>query len=247
MIRYLLVLSTLIVGVTHAEIKKELLVSAGVALKNVFTELGGNFDKKNNVKTSFNFAASGQLMAQVENGAPVDLFAVPSITDMESLEKKNFIEPKTKVIFARTSLVLVQNNNAKYMIKTVEDLTKQEIKKIAMGNTETMPGGKYAKQALEYYNIYESLKEKIIFGENIRQVLDYVSRNEVDAGFVFLTDALTDKKVHKVLDLPEKSHKPIIFPIAVIKSSKNIEMAKKFIEFVSSKEGKQVLKKYGFN
>lgn len=252
MIKNLLVLVTFILTTVsfsisaQTETKPELLISAAASLKDVFTELGADFEKKNNVKVSFNFAASGQLKTQIENGAPVDLFAAASPADIDALEKKDLLIANSKVNFAKNSLVLAQSNNSKIKLKDISDLAKAEVRKIAMGNPESVPAGRYAKEALTNLKSFDSLKEKLIFGENVRQVLDYVSKNEVDAGFVYSTDALTDKNVHSVLELTESSHKPIVYPVAVIKTTKNGVLAKEFIKFITSKSSTQVFKKYGF-
>lgn len=242
-----MIICLFIFAIAQAEVKKDILVSAAASLKEAFTEMGHDFEGKNNVKVSFNFAASGQLKAQIEGGAPVDVFASAALADMDALEKKGLIEPNSKENFAKNVIVLAQNVNSKIQIKKVEELAKPEtFGKIAMGNPDTVPAGRYAKESLTFYKVFDSIKDKLVFGENVRQVLDYISRNEVDAGFVFLTDALTDKNVRKVLELPENSHKPIIYPIAVIKASKNLKISKEFIKFSMSHEGKAILKKYGF-
>ncbi|MBF0298944.1 MAG: molybdate ABC transporter substrate-binding protein [Oligoflexia bacterium] len=227
--------------------KKELLASVAMSLKDVMNKIGEDFEKINpNTKVSFNFASSGQLRAQIENGAPVDIFAPASSTDMNFLFEKDLAIKNSKKDFAKNTLVLITHKSNNNDIHSIIDLQNAKIKKIAIGNPNTTPAGKYAKETFEYFKILANIKEKIIFAENVRHVLDYVSRNEVDAGIVFSTDAQVDKNVKVVFTIPDKVHQPIIYPIAIIKSSKNIELAKEFIQFVISEKGKKALKDYGF-
>lgn len=235
---------------TYAEVeagpKKEILISAAASLKEVFTELGADFKKQNNVNISFNFSSSGQLRIQIENGAPVDIFAAASLGDMDTLENKKLLLENTKINFAKNTLVLIQNINSKTQIKNIDELKKKEVKKIAIGSPESVPAGWYAKESLVNLKYFDVLKEKLVFGESVRQVLDYTCNNEVDAGVVYSTDALINKNIRKVLEIPESTHKTIVYPIAVIKTSQNEKIAKEFIKFITSKSSKEVFKKYGF-
>jgi molybdate transport system substrate-binding protein len=160
--------------------------------------MADRFEKNHkDVKVFFNFAGSGQLRTQIENGAPVDVFVPASLTDMDALIDKGMIIKESKKILATNTLVLIVKSENKMGIKSPTDLANPEIKRIATGNPDTVPAGKYAKESMEYYKVSTAVKNKLVFGENVRQVLDYVSRNEVDAGFVFLTDTKIDKKFSK--------------------------------------------------
>ncbi|MBC7712817.1 MAG: molybdate ABC transporter substrate-binding protein [Rhizobacter sp.] len=247
MLKHLLLLSTFILSNAHAEeVKKEILVSAAASLKDVFNELGKEFETKNNVKVSFNYAASGQLKQQIEAGAPVDVFASAAQADMDALVTKKLVDLGSKVNFTKNGLVIIQNIKSKIELKSVNDFAKPEVKKIALGTAETVPAGRYAKESLSELKIYDAIKAKLVFGENVRQVLDYVSKNEVDAGVVYSTDALSDKNVKTAFEIPESSHKAIVYPIAAVAASKNMKEAKDFITFVTNKDSQAVFKKYGF-
>lgn len=230
----------------RAQSHKEILVSAAASLKDAFLELGKNYEKDHAVKVVFNFAASGQLKTQIETGAPVDVFASASQLDMDALEKNKLLLENTRKDFAKNELVLVQNIAAKFSVKTLGDLSNDKIKRIALGNPQSVPAGRYAKEYLENEKVYDVLKIKMIFGENVRQVLDYVQLGEVDAGFVFSTDAISSNKVQVVLKVPSEKHAPIIYPIAVIKISKNSKEASDFVAFVASEKSQAILKKFGF-
>jgi len=223
----------------------ELLVSAGVGLKDVFTEIAGDFEKSHpGVKVLLNFASAGQLMAQIEMGAPADILAVPGKKEIDILIKKNMIIPQTVQNFASGELVLIKSSNSKLVLKSLSDLQKKEVQKIAIGNQATVPAGKYAMQTLNFYKLNTSLADKFIPCENVRQVLDYVERNEVDAGFVYSTDAKIGKNIEIVTRIAPESHEKIVFPISIIKTSKSQKSAQEFIDYVI--KSKDILHKYGF-
>lgn len=232
---------------SHAQAETELLVSAGVGLKDVFNRLAVEFEKiHTDCKIALNFAAAGQLRAQIESGAPVDILIVPSVADMDALAAKNLIIAETRSTLASTRLVLITNTTQNSQIVKIEDLTAPEVKRIALGNPASVPAGRYAKEALMFYQLYDALQSKLVLGENVRQVLDYVVRGEVEAGFVYLTDALTSNQVEVALILPDNTHTPIIFPGAIITSSQHIDLANAFLAFLQSKENREIFATYGF-
>jgi molybdate transport system substrate-binding protein len=193
----------------------------------------------------FNFAASGNLLQQIDKGAPVDVFASADEKTMDQAMEKNLILPDTRRDFARNELVLIVPLDAKIPIATIKDLSTKEVGKIALGNPETVPAGRYAKEALTNDGIWQELVPKYIFGDSVRQVLDYVSRDEVDAGFVFSTDAAVAKDKVKVA-LEAKNHKPIVYPVALVSTTKRKDLAERFVSFVLGGEGRVILVKYGF-
>jgi molybdate transport system substrate-binding protein len=118
---------------------------------------------------------------------------------------------------------------------------------MVIGNPKTVPAGRYAEEVLRYFSLWNVIKEKLIFAEHVRQGLDYVARNEVDAAIVYSTDAFVrDRQVKVVAIAPGSSHQPIIYPMAIVKGTKNENLAKSFISLVMSEEGKKVLQKFGF-
>ncbi len=203
--------------------------------------------KKPGTKVTFNFGASGDLARQIEGGAPVDVFASAAQKDMDSAENKGAIAAGSRINFAANSVVLIVPRGTRVPIKSFDDLKSGSIKKIAVGNPKTVPAGRYAEEVLKYYRMLDDIKGKLIFTENVRQVLDYVSRDEVDAGIVYSTDAMVRSKEAAVIaTAPEASHKPVVYPIAVVKTTKNSELARAFITLVTSPEGKKILGRYGF-
>jgi molybdate transport system substrate-binding protein len=227
---------------------QEIIVSAAISLKNAFEEIGKTFMQKNpRTKVIFNFGASGDLARQIEGGAPVDVFASAAQKDMDDIGKKDLVAANSRKDFAKNVVVLVKPADTTIPLQTLMDLQKKEIKKIAIGNPKTVPAGRYAEQALRHFNLWDTIREKLVFAENVRQVLDYVARDEVDAGLVYSTDAkVRSKEVKVVMKLPEGSHQPVVYPIGIIKGTKAAILSRGFVDFVISTEGQRILSQHGF-
>lgn len=234
-------------SVAFAGSTKDITVSAAISLKNAFEEIGRLYESQYGTKCVFNFGASGDLMKQIAGGAPVDVFASAAQKDMDELGKQGLIVTATRADFAANSVVLIVPAGTKTSLKSFEGLSAVEIEKLAIGNPKTVPAGRYAEEVFSSYQILPSIKNKFIYTENVRQVLDYVARGEVDAGVVYATDAATrSKEIKIIVTAPEASHKPVVYPIAVVKGTKSEADAKAFISLVLSQEGNKILKKHGF-
>jgi len=231
-----------------AEPANEITISAAISLKNAFEEIGKIFEEKRpRTKIRLNFGASGGLARQIEGGAPVDVFASAAQKDMDELDQKGLITSGTRINFAGNSMVLVKSGMCRIRVESFEDLRKAEVKKIVIGNPKSVPAGRYAEEVLKCLDLWEVVKEKLVFAEHVRQVLDYVARNEVDAAMVYSTDAMIrPKEVRIVMKAPDKSHQPIVYPIAIVKGSRNQPLAKEFITLLLSIQGNNLLNKYGF-
>jgi molybdate transport system substrate-binding protein len=231
-----------------AQFAKEMTVSAAISLKNAFEEIGTTFKGYHpKARLSFNFGASGDLARQIEAGAPVDVFASAAQKDMDGIDRKGLILSGTSANFAGNGVVLVKPSLSSVRIESFEDLMKTEVKKVVIGNPKTVPAGRYAEEVLKSLNLRHGITDKLVLAENVRQALDYVARNEVDAGMVYATDAMIrSKEVRIVIKAPKGSHQPVVYPIGVVKGSKNESLARDFITFVVSGEGQDILKKYGF-
>ena len=236
----------LAVSVAYAGPTGEITVSAALSLKGPFEDIGKVMEKRG-VRVIFNFGASGMLQKQIEGGAPVDVFAAASLKEMDELLKKGLIKEKTKFNFAGNSIVLVSSLKSGLRVKSFSDLTMGEIKRIAIGNPATVPAGKYSEEVLRHFGVWDAIKNKLVFAENVKQVMDYVVREEVEAGMLFQTDALARKDDVKILiEAPQDSHKPVVYAIAAISGTKNEQAAKEFISLVMSEEGRGILQRYGF-
>jgi molybdate transport system substrate-binding protein len=225
----------------------EILISAASSLKDVMGTIAPLFEKENpGIKLSFNYGGSGQLKIQIENGAPVDVFISAAIDDIDVLDRKGLIAKDTRREVAKNSLVLIRNRTVGPPLQKMEDLAGKAVVRIAIGNPLTVPAGRYAKEALERGKLYDQLKDKLVLSENVRQVLDYVARGEVDAGYVYRTDALTEPRVAIVETTSWNQHTPILYPAAVLATSRNADAARKFIEYLRSDESQAIFRRYGF-
>ncbi|MDR1977376.1 MAG: molybdate ABC transporter substrate-binding protein [Synergistaceae bacterium] len=223
----------------------ELSVSAAASLTDAFTELAAEYEKVNpNVKIAANFGASRTLLQQIEQGAPVDVFAAADQATMDEGASKKLIVDESRKNFAENGIVLAEPAGKK-AVTAIEDLKKDAVTHVALGNPDYVPAGRYAKEILQAAGLWDALREKFILGENVRQVLDYIVRGEVDAGFVFSTDARSaGDKLAVVAELQPGT--PVTYPIAVASDSPRKAEGTKFIEYVLSDAGKAILKKYGF-
>lgn len=227
---------------------KEIIVSAAVSLKNAFEEIGLIFERQTGVQVRFNLGASGLLQRQIEAGAPADVFASASARQMDALESRGLVLEGSRRELARNELVLVAPLGAQPSpLQVFTDIGQPGITRIAVGNPKTVPAGQYAQEALENLELWSPLQPRLILAENVRQVLDYVVRGEVDAGLVYASDvAVAQEKVRVVAPAPPGTHAPIVYPIAALRGSGAPDAARRFIDLATSPEGQAILRKYGF-
>ena len=228
-----------------ARAETELLVSAAASLTESFKEIGRSFMAKNpGVKVNFNFAATGPLLQQIAQGAPADVFASADQESMDKAEKGGFIVPGSRINFVGNSLVLITPVNMP-VVTGLAELKSGRVQRIAMGNPDSVPVGRYTKAALEKQGLWESLAPKCVMGISVKQALEYVMRGEVEAGFVYATDAAAAKdRVRVAAQIP--TDKPIVYPVAVVAASANKEKGQAFVLYLRSPEAQAILAKYGF-
>lgn len=224
----------------------DLTVSAAASLTNAFQELKPLFEKANpGVNVLNNFAASGALLKQMAEGAPVDVFVSADQETMDQAVEKKLIDVPTRRDFVANSLVMIVPSDSKLGLEKAADLEKQGVERIAVGNPDSVPAGRYTRQSLTQAGLYDALKAKYVLASSVRQVLDYVSRGEVQAGFVYKTDALVAKDKVKIVG-EMAGHSPITYPIAALAASARKAEAKKYMDFLNTPEAQAVLVKYGF-
>lgn len=222
----------------------ELIVSAAASLGNSLTELQKDYTQKQpNVSLKFNFAASGTLQQQIEKGAPADIFISAATTQMNNLDKENLVIKDSEVNLLANDLVLVVGkDNTK--ITSLDDLTKAD--HIAIGTPASVPAGKYAEDSLKTLKLWDSLQSKFVMGKDVTTVLNYVATGNADAGFVYRSDAQSSNQVKVAAVVPDNSHKPIVYPAAVVTATKNKQAAQDFLTYLKSPDAQQVFEKYGF-
>jgi molybdate transport system substrate-binding protein len=224
----------------------DITVSAAASLTNAFKELSQAYEAANpGDKVLLNFAASDALVQQIAKGAPVDVFASADQEAMDKAETQQLLTAGTRKNFASNTLVLIVPSASTLPFKSLADLRLPAVVKITLGNPASVPVGRYAKQALDKAGLWVAVEPRLIFAASVRQSLDYVARGEVDAGFVYATDALLMKDKVKVA-LPVPLAAAVTYPIAAIRSAPNAAGAAKFLSFAHAPSGQAILVKYGF-
>jgi molybdate transport system substrate-binding protein len=241
-------LAALVLSPAPAACADSVVVSAAMSLKSAFEEIGARAAAASGgARPAFNFGASGDLLAQIRGGAPADVFASASAKDMDVLDAEGSLLPGTRIDFAANEIVLIVPAATTIGASSFADLAKPAVARIAMVNPKTGPAGRYAEEVFASAGLADLVRPKIIFAENVRQVLDYVARGEVEAGIVYATDAQArPQDVTVVATAPAGSHKPVVYPIAVLKGSTHPEAAKAFLAAVRSELGQAILARHGF-
>lgn len=224
----------------------DLTVSAAASLTNAFNELGPAFEAQHpGTAVVFNFGASDTLLAQIARGAPADVFASADQETMDRAEAQKLLAPAPRRNFVANTLVMIVPADSRLGLKGPADLLRPEVRRIAIGNPASVPAGRYAKGSLEVAKLWAAVEPKAVFAQNVRQALDYVARGEVEAGFVYATDAtLMKDKVKRVATVPTDT--AITYPIAAVSGGPNPEAAHKFLAFVLTPAAQAVLARHGF-
>jgi len=227
---------------------QELVLSVAISMKEAVEELGKGFAAgRPGLVLRFNFGSSGELQKQIEAGAPVDLFISAAQRQMDELEKTGLIVPSSRRVFARNVLTLIKPTDSRVDINKPADLLDARVKRVVIGNPKTVPVGQYSEESLRALGLWERIRPKLVFSENVRQALDYVVRGEVDAGFVYTTDAATRAtNVREAFRPPEDTYRPVVYPAAVMAASKQRSLAQSYIDLLLSREGQAVLARLGF-
>lgn len=224
----------------------DITVSAAASLTNAFQDIGREFEAANpGSKILFNFGSSGQLVQQITRGAPVDAFAAADQESMDRAERGGAIERASRFNFVRNEMVVVVPADSAAGASGLADLKGSAFARIAIGNPDSVPAGRYAKLALDKGALWDALKEKMINTQNVRQALDYVARGEADAGFVYATDARllpARVKVAFKVDVPAN----ILYPVAATRGGGNQRGGLAFVEFLKTETAQRILARYGF-
>ncbi|NER36287.1 MAG: molybdate ABC transporter substrate-binding protein [Oscillatoria sp. SIO1A7] len=221
-------------------------VSVAASLQNAMKAIAQIYQNQApNTVIIYNFGSSGSLQQQIEQGAPVDLFISAAPEQINALEAKNLLLAGTRQDLLTNQILAIAPKEATG-ISDWKDLATDRVSKIAISNPDSVPAGKYAKEVLEALNLYDRIKPKLVFTKDVRQVLAYVETGNVDAGVVYATDAQLSNGVKAIAVARKEHHSPIVYPVAVVKDSKQPEAAKAFLQFLSSPEAKAAFEQYGF-
>ena len=238
------ILTTLfLTAISHAQ-DSVLRVSAAASLADVLKEIDAAYEKSTGTKVELNLGASSTLARQIEEGAPADVFFSADLAKMDGLEKKGLIYASTREAQLSNSLVVVEPYDGKVVITSGKDLAG--LGKIALADPKAVPAGVYAKAWLEKLGLWAQIEPKVVATENVRAALAAVEARNVDVGVVYKTDAAISKKVKVVYEVPADEVPPIIYPMAVLKESKNATAAKQYLDFLDSDESQGTFVKFGF-
>ena len=245
----LLVCTTLVSGLGPAAAQgRDVLVFAAASLKNALDEIAGQWQSQTGKKVAISYAGSNNLIKQIEQGAPADIFISADLDWMDYGQQKNLIRPETRANLLRNRLVMIAPKDSTVRIKIEKGFDLEAALnggRLAMGNVDAVPAGKYGKAALEKLGAWDGVKDRIAQAENVRAALLLVARGEAPLGIVYQTDAVSDPGVRIVGTFPEDSHPPIIYPAAMTKDSNNASAAD-FLKYMRSPAAKPAFERQGF-
>ncbi len=230
--------------VAQGDAARPFTVAAAADLQFAFTEIGAGFEDRTGQKTIFTFGSTGTLAKQIENGAPIDLFAAAYVEVVEDLAEKGLLIPDTQQLYAVGRIVLASNKAAGVEVQDLAGLLDPRVKRLAIANPDHAPYGLAAKEALVNADVWEGVQPKLIFGDNIRQTLQLIQTGNAEAGIVALSVANVPEITYQVID--DRLHSPLRQGLAAVQGSPNEKAAREFISYVNSPEGRSVMKKYGF-
>lgn len=223
-------------------------VSAAASLQDALDALLPQFiEAYPNVTVDYNFASSGALQRQIEQGAPVDIFFSAATTQMDDLHRKDLILPESRQNLVANRLVMIAPTQSNLSIADVAELKKTTVNTIAVGEFRSVPAGQYAKQVFQTLDLLDTFQSKFVFGNSARSVLAAVESGNVDLGIVYASDAVLSNQVKVLATISEEFHQPIEYPIAAVKTSLHLEAVQTFIDFLMTDSAQTVFTEFGFN
>ncbi|MCL2865940.1 MAG: molybdate ABC transporter substrate-binding protein [Lachnospiraceae bacterium] len=233
-------------GSTEDVEEVELIIGAAMSLKDVTEELARVYMEENpHVTLTFSYASSGALQTQIEEGAPMDIFMSAAAAQMNNLIEQDLIYGDSTVV-AGNEVVLVVPEGNPANVQGFEDVATDQVSMVGLGDPETMPIGRFAQEVFVNLGIEDVVYAKANLGSDVRQVLTWVEMNEVEAGVVFKTDAMTTDQVEIVAVADADLHAPSLNPVGIVEASQNKEVAGSFIAFLMSPVAQQIFADFGF-
>jgi len=225
----------------------QVLIFAAASLTDALKEAAGTYEKMTGDKIVFNFGASGTLERQIEDGAPADIFFSADESIMNSLERRELIRKDTRKSRLANCLVIITPKDSTIKINSPAELTDSRVKRIALGDPKVVPAGMYSKTYLKKQDLWNAVEPKMVLCENVREALNMVNSEDVDAGMVFKTDALINSKRVKInFEIPCQDTPEVSYPAAICRDSKQVEAATKFLQYLDSDEMAKLFERYGF-
>lgn len=225
----------------------EILVSAASSLTDAMKEIGREFTRQNpGVSVRLNLGASGPLQKQMENGAPADVFVSAGTREMDALDRGGKLLPGTRINVTANRLVLVVPLRSP--IRKWDDLALPSVRRVALSSPDSVPSGRFARETLERRRLWDAVKAKAVFGQNVRQTLAYAARGDADAGIVFASDAAIERGRLRIAQyaVPGVDHAPIVYPAAVVGRTRHPAAAKRFLAFLRTPAAQALFARSGF-
>lgn len=232
-------------GSSNGEDSGELTVAAAANLQEAFTEIAESYERETGREVVYSFGSTGNLAVQIEQGAPFDVFAAADVVTVDELASQDLLIEETQQVYAIGRIVLAVNRESGVAVESLEDLLDSDIRQIAIANPEHAPYGIAAQEALESAGIWDELQAKVVYGENIRQTLQFIQTGNAEAGIVALSIAEVPEISYTLID--DRLHNPLEQAMAVVADSPNESMAREFVDFVTGPEGQEILEQYGYS
>ncbi len=244
--RYFVVFTLLLAACGGGE-RARVTVAAAASLREVMTELEAAYEAANpGVEVRTTFGGSGALRQQIEQGAPVDLFVSAADAPMDALARAGRVEAATRRTFAGNELVLIVPARGGVAVGSFAELAKPEVRRVALGAPASVPAGEYAEEALRAAGVLDAVRARAVYAQDVRQVLAFVSSGNAEAGLVYRTDAAVTGRVRIAATAPAGSHRPIVYPAAVLADAPNPQGARAYLAFLMGAEGRAALRRRGF-
>ena len=249
MIRVIIALIVFAMSGVSLAVAEELTIAAASDLNFAFKELVVEYEKATGNHVKLTLGSSGNFYAQIQNGAPFDLYFSADIGYPRKLEEAGLVVPGSLYPYAVGRIVLWAGHGSHLdLSKGLEILRNPTVKKIAIANPKHAPYGRAAVAAMDYFKVYDQVKDRLILGENISQAAQFIESGACDAGIIALSLALAPamKTAGQYWEIPATAHSPLEQGAVILKQSKNPEAAKQFFEFMKGSLGQEIMKRYGF-
>ena len=224
--------------------QKTLTIAAAANMSDVLGEIRAAYQGKHPVKIVYSFGATRNLAQQIRHGAPFDLFLAADVETVQKLLNEGLILPGTVKIYARGQLVLWTEESTPIKLTSLADVLLPSVERIAIANPETAPYGRAAVEALKAAGLWDQVKDKIIYAENVNQAQQYAATRNTDVAFMPL--ALVHRSPGRFVRIEEKLHAPIDQALGIVRSSPHQLEAKEFSAFLLGEQGRVILKKFGY-
>ena len=222
----------------------EVAVFGAADLALAFKEIVPKFERTLGVKVTLVLGSTGMLAKQIEHGAPADVFFAADQTFVEELAAKGVVIPETRALYAQGRLVLATARSAGAKLTDLHQLSEPRIRHVAIANPAHAPYGRAAEQALRAVGLWDGLRPKVVYGENIRQALQFIESGAAEAGLIALS--LANVPTVDYVPIDRALHAPLNQSVAVVRRSRRPELGLAFIQFVNGAEGRPIMKRYGF-